>query len=143
VSAPAQHDRIGRMTVVASRWGPAVAWMALIFILSAQPGLRISNDASVDTPIRHVAHVVAFGVLAVLFLRAFGVTRDAWFARGALLAVVLTVLYGITDEIHQSTVPSRHGQAIDVAWDGIGALAGVALAWLLVRRRRRPDQGRI
>ncbi len=39
------------------RWLPAVAWMALIFALSAQSGLRVSDDASVDGPIRHVVHI--------------------------------------------------------------------------------------
>ena len=109
--------------------------MAVIFALSAQPGLRVSDDPGVDLPIRHVAHVLAFGVLAVLLLR--GLTSRAeepWTWRQAALAVALATLYGVTDEIHQTYVPLRTGHLVDVGWDLLGAAAGVTLLRLLAIR---------
>ncbi len=119
------------------RWAPAILWMALIFILSAQPGLRISPDASVDGPVRHAVHVAMYAVLAFLLVRAMsGVT---WPAVGAL-AVVIATLYGVTDELHQSMVPERNGNPTDVVLDAAGAVLGVAVArwWPRVRRAWRP-----
>ena len=134
------------MARIARAWGPAVAWMALIFALSAQPGLRVSDDPGVDLPIRHVAHVLVYAVLAVLLLRAIGSGRArTWSWRRVLLAVALAVLYGVSDEVHQTYVPQRTGHLVDVGWDLLGALVGVLVlrlvAWWLRRTsvQRRPD----
>ena len=111
--------------------------MALIFLLSAQPGLRISSDAAVDAPVRHVAHIAVYAVLALLLLRGLGGVRDVT-PRTAALAACLALLYGATDELHQATVPDRTGQAIDLIWDALGALLGasVAAGWSRLRRGR-------
>lgn len=128
-------------------WGPVVAWMALIFALSAQPGLRASNDPNVDQPIRHFAHVLVYAALAMLLLRARSpATASAWTWRRVLLAVLLAVLYGVSDEVHQTYVPQRTGHLVDVGWDLLGAVAGVLLMrfapWRWLRRasvQARPD----
>jgi VanZ family protein len=113
-----------------------IAVMALIFVLSAQPGLRVSNDNAVDAPLRQLAHVVIYAALAALLVRAL-----AW--RGEVTVTVMAVafglalLYGVTDELHQSFVPDRTGKAADLVWDGAGALIGVVVArltWPIVRR---------
>jgi VanZ family protein len=125
---------------LAWRWGPAVAWAALIFVLSAQPGLKISSDASVDGPARHVAHGFVYMVLTVLIVHGLGALGRPLTLRTALIAGVLGVGYGISDEIHQAFVPDRTGQAIDVVYDAIGVAIGLGIAWawgwVLVRRRR-------
>ncbi len=106
--------------------------MALIFGLSAQPGLRISNDPSVDLPFRHTAHVVVYALLCLCLVRGICWTREGRpRPRDLLLAVVLATLYGISDEIHQTFVPDRTGHAVDVGWDLIGALLGAVVARLL------------
>jgi VanZ family protein len=102
--------------------------MAAIFVLSAQPGLRISEDPAVDLPLRRVAHVAAYGLLALLLLRplsAFPIRR------AALTAFVVTLLWAVSDEMHQSLVPDRRGVAGDVVIDAAGALLGLAgaVAW--------------
>jgi VanZ family protein len=120
----------------ARRFVPAAAWMGLIFLLSARetvpkpPGF----DASLTSVLGH------FGVYAVL--AAF-----TWWALGAFsittrqrtaLAFGLALLYGISDEWHQSFVPGRQPDAFDVLVDGIGAAAGIACAtWIASRLDRR------
>ena len=130
------EDRQFRSVTRAARaWGPVAAWLALIFVLSAQPGLRISPDPGVDLPIRHVAHVISYGVLTVLLTRAlnWGSSRRArW--RLLLLAMVLATLYGVSDEVHQTYVPNRTGHLLDVGWDLLGAIAGAAFLRLTPRR---------
>ena len=58
----------------------------------------------------------------------------------AVAAVGLTVLYGLSDEIHQRFVPGRVADVRDLMADTIGALVGVVLvwAWSMVLSLRRP-----
>ena len=112
----------------------------LIFALSAQPGLRISSDASVDAPARHLAHGFVYTVLVLLIIHGLGALGRPLTLRTALIAGALAIGYGISDEIHQLFVPSRTGQAIDVGYDAIGTVIGLAIAWawgLLAARRMR------
>lgn len=119
------------MRSFAWRWGPAIAWAALIFVLSAQPGLKISTDASVDGPARHVAHGFVYTVLVVLIVHGLGQLGRPLTLRTAIIAAVLGVGYGITDELHQTFVPDRTGQAIDVGYDAIGVAIGLGIVWVL------------
>ena len=50
-------------------------------------------------------------------------------------ALVLTILYAISDELHQGLVAGRHASASDVVIDGIGAVLAVACVWFLRSRR--------
>jgi VanZ family protein len=116
----------------ALRWGPAIGVMAVIFALSSQPGLRISDDPGVDLPFRHGAHVAVYGLLSVCLVRGIcwqqgGRPRP----RDLAVAVALATLYGVSDEIHQAFVPNRTGHAIDVGWDLIGATIGAVVARVL------------
>jgi VanZ family protein len=109
--------------------------MAVIFLLSAQPGLKVSSDASVDGPARDLAHIGAYALLAVLFVHALGRLGRPVTPAVAITAFALAVLYGITDEIHQSFVPDRTGTLVDIGWDALGAAIGVSAAWLVGRLR--------
>ena len=44
----------------------------------------------------------------------------------------LTVLYGVSDELHQAFVPARVASELDVGIDAAGALLGITtwMAWL-------------
>ena len=123
------------------RWLPAISLMAGIFYLSHQstPLGETSNGA---LPI--VAHLGLFATLAVFI--SFGLTGSAgrpcraplWLV--AVLAFSLTVLYGVTDEVHQAFVAGRVASEADLALDATGALLAVAAyaAFLRLLRSGRP-----
>jgi VanZ family protein len=123
-------------------WAPVIAWAGLIFALSAQPNLRFVPDELLDLIVRKLGHMAVFGILALLLWRAVRSTT-AW-RRPWGWAVALTVLYAVTDEVHQSFVTGRHASAVDVGIDAAGALIAVGLAKLVVARRarRRPISAR-
>ncbi|MFN8620685.1 MAG: VanZ family protein [Chloroflexota bacterium] len=132
----------GRAWRLVVAWGPVVLWAALIFTLSAQPGLSISQDASVDGPLRHIAHGFVYTVLLVLIVRGMGRLGQPLTLRTAVIAAAATILYGVSDEIHQLFVPDRTGQAIDVGYDTIGAAIGLTIVWAWGRvMARRTDGG--
>ncbi len=117
-------------------WLPAVAWAALIFALSAQPGLRLAPDEGVDLIVRKVGHMAVFGILALLVWRALERTTTS--RRPWAWALALTFVYALTDELHQSFVVTRQASLADVAIDAIGAVVAVAgLAFLRSRRLPR------
>lgn len=103
-------------------WVAAVAWMAVIFVLSSQPDSDLAGGRRLDFGVYKLAHLVVFSVLGVLVA---GATRHLNTARAAWWAWVLAVLYAISDEIHQSFVPGRSPLVTDVAIDSIGALLGI------------------
>ncbi len=72
-----------------------------------------------------VAHLMVYGLLA--FVAARWLSREKRnLSPGAitLLAAVFAIGYGITDEIHQGFVPGRDASFLDLAADGLGAVAG-------------------
>jgi VanZ family protein len=75
--------------------------------------------------LRKLAHLVEYGILAVLWLRALPPGRSAGMA--ALWAVGLSALYAVVDELHQGLAPDRSPSALDVAIDTVGAFLAVAL----------------
>lgn len=112
-----------RKLVVA--WGPVGAWMGVIFFLSSQPTLPSLPGRIVDTLTQKGGHVTEYAILAGLCWRALRETGQT--ARPAIWAFVLAVLYAISDEWHQTFVPGRNGQALDVLIDAAGALAGLVV----------------
>lgn len=121
----------------------AFGWMCLIFLVSNRtslpqpPGLTPMITAS-------LGHFSVYFVLAILVwwvLGGFGLDgRPRW-----MLAFALAVLYGVSDEWHQSFVPGRTPDILDVLIDALGAACGlIVIGWADARwsdwmaRRRRP-----
>lgn len=117
-----------------SRWGPPLAWMGLIFFLSSQPDLPSAPEAWLDLLLKKGAHVLAFGLLAWLYLRALRGSA-APSDRARLVSLALAVAYAISDEAHQSFVPGRTPRVADVLIDTLGAASALVLErrWFPVR----------
>ncbi len=110
-----------KQTVI--RWLPAIAWMTLIFWFSAQPDLPKPPSALLNMILRKSAHFSEYGVLALCYLCGLG-DRRPWHR---WLALLLAILYAISDEYHQAWTPNRYPSAIDVLIDTAGALTAVGL----------------
>jgi VanZ family protein len=80
------------------------------------------------------AHALLYAGLAVLVVRALaGGWRRPLTLTGALVAVLICTVYGITDELHQRFVPPREADVLDVAADAAGTMAAVLLMRLFAR----------
>jgi VanZ family protein len=109
-------------------WAPPLALMAVIFVLSAQPGLD-SGLGAIDDVGRKVVHFAEYALLALLWWRALRLVTTS--RRAALGAFLIASAYAATDEYHQSFVEGRVGSPLDWAID----TAGAALAALRLRGR--------
>lgn len=139
-------------------WGLALLWMAVIFAFSSQANSGAYTEAylqDANVPIRKLAHMFEFAVLAVLYQTALVGSlmppREAEQERVAeqqrvaelaeqksknslknyLFAFVLAVLYALTDEWHQAFVPGRSASLLDSGVDAIGALVGLSAVYCL------------
>lgn len=116
---------------LARYWLPVVAYVSLIFVLSAQPGLRppatfLNSDK--------LAHLVEYGGLGLLFARALRATLPArsWLFT-SMLALWIGLGIGAADEYFQSFVPGRDSTVFDWIADGAG-LTFAQLAYLAAAR---------
>jgi VanZ like family. len=115
-----------------SGWLPAISWAGLIFLLSAQADLRFLPDDAADFVLRKLGHAGVFGILALLLWRALAWTT-AW-RRPWAWALVLTIVYAASDELHQGLVAGRHPSPLDVGIDATGALAAIIVIWFIRAR---------
>lgn len=111
---------------------PLAAVMAGIFYFSDQPGNVWALPVGwLDKPL----HMAAYSGLAAAFL--YGINPVAGrYPAGAviLLTVLFSVLYGLSDEYHQTFIPDRVFSLWDLAADGAGA-ALAAFSWAGRRSR--------
>jgi VanZ family protein len=115
------------------RWALVVAWMGVIFYLSSRSTLPRPKSVSAD--LEAVAgHFTAYAVLALLVSYALSDSGISAIRR-LIYAVVFAVMYGVSDEIHQSLVPGRDPAMLDICIDALGAITALA-GWQFVRRRR-------
>jgi len=113
-------------------WLPFAAISGVIFFLSSQSHLPIPGIfefANADK----VAHVCVFSSLGAAAAYALLMNQSTSLIR-VLLAVSLTVFYGMLDEAHQYFVPGREVSLGDLCADLVGGIVGVS-AWLFVRKK--------
>ena len=107
--------------------------MALIFFLSS---VEVSVPGVRHIPFRDKAiHFVEYAVLGWLCAYASArtwPTAPRW--QAAVFGVFVSVLWGLSDEIHQAMVPGRSAELADLAADLYGSAAG-AFAWRLVSNK--------
>jgi hypothetical protein len=85
-----------------------------------------------------VAHVGLYAGLGLLVCRfAYGDLRRNPVST-MLISASFTILYGFSDEVHQSFVPTRYAAASDFAANMAGALLAVAVWYFLFRPKRKP-----
>lgn len=84
-------------------------------------------------PSDKLVHAAVFGLLAALW---FWARRDGTGdRRAALAAAALATGWGALDELHQSFVPGRAADGLDLLADAAGAIAGALAARAAARAR--------
>lgn len=117
-----------------------VGWAAAIFIASSIPNPPDAGGDEWKYEAAHVFEYAVFGALALLTLRTY---LRAWPTVGLMAtAFVVSVLYGMSDEFHQSFVPNRDANWLDVVFDGAGAAIGIGVVAGVIRRRALRDARR-
>lgn len=140
---------------------PVFAWMLLIFagstdLLSAEhtsryfvpflrwfdPHITFSTIVAIHAIVRKVGHFTEYAILAALLWRALRGTFTT-LGRFALAAAafLVTAAFAMSDEFHQSFVPTRTASPRDVMIDCLGVFFAVVLCSLLARSRQESGTG--
>lgn len=142
-----KNVRKSRLFVVLS-WLAVLVWAGLIFFFSAHSATDLHQGSGfVDALyqmlaklqaqllgpqvdfIDSCAHFCEYLVFGVLWLNAL--RCHLTLPRAALLAIVLTSLYGVSDEFHQIFVPGRVCDPMDWLVDTAGGLVGTGIFYLI------------
>lgn len=132
----------------------SISWMALIFFFSNQESTAstnisnsfmdstiikiyriFDNDVTIEEsklireyfflPVRKLAHLVLYfilGILVIFTLKEYNVEKNI-----ICYAILLCVLYAISDEIHQLFVMGRSGEVKDVLLDSFGSSLAIVI----------------
>ncbi len=122
-------------------WLPLLIYMGLIVYLSSlsQPPETLMEVIDWG-PIDKVFHLVEFTVLGVLLARALSYSlRRTLSTYSWIIAFAVAVLFGVSDEWHQSFVIGRHSTVSDLIVDIIGSALGVGIVYLRVKRKETQD----
>lgn len=112
-------------------WFPPIIWMTIIFILSQRPSVQVSQEQLVNFLFFKTLHVLEYAFLYILINRAitYTVLKKTKIQR-TLATFLITIAYAVSDEFHQTFVPTREGRLRDVIIDGLGA----TIAWISINQ---------
>jgi VanZ family protein len=149
-----------------SKWMPVIAWMILIFAgstdaLSAEhtsrflipflrwldPQISFQTIAAIHFALRKLGHLTEYAILAALLWRAWrGSLRSTRLRQGygeqasefctVVISLGIAAMFAMSDEFHQSFVPTRTPSENDVLIDICGAVVGLTICLILARRRK-------
>lgn len=112
-----------KITDSISLWGPVLVYMIFIYILSSrQPVKSITLLQGSDK----IFHIGEYSILGFLLCRAI---KSSFHSMNKFIimfiSIIIGVLYGIFDEIHQYFVPYRTADVFDAIADFGGTSLGV------------------
>jgi VanZ like family len=110
----------GRWLTLTS-WSLSLIYMAAIFSLSAQRDLSLPYGIELKGA-DFFLHIVEYGVLGLLL--SWALVNSGVQKRLVLNVFLVSLFFGITDELHQYLVPGRTASLLDVTADGLGSLLG-------------------
>ncbi len=113
------------------RFAPPIAIIAAITWASSREGSQLPSLAFSFSD--KLVHAAAFAILGFFWARALAPR-----ALGPVIAVVICVVFGALDELHQSIVPGRFPDVFDGLADTVGACLGVAF-YIWWRSRPREE----
>ena len=117
-------------------WLPVIIWASLIFYLSNIPNLK--TNLKYDFILRKIAHGLEYFILTFLLHRAFKGSFNINIFQLFIYPTTLSLLYAISDELHQSFILSRDASMQDVLIDAIGILGCyIVIKILAVKQRNR------
>ena len=117
---------------------PIILWALLIFSV---PSLMQSKDLN-RTPyhLDKIAHIIEFGILGFLIVRAFYYgAHNQELKRAVLLTLGIAIFFAGGDEFHQIYLSDRIASFYDFVADIIGITGSLILFWYFKSLRRIPE----
>ena len=124
-----------------------ILWMAFIFTMSTFNATESSNQSNfivniivnifninnielVSLIIRKLAHFTEYFILGILTYNLINNCNKKTY-----IAIIICILYAISDEIHQYFVPGRSCQILDMTIDSLGSLTGIYILKIINKHK--------
>jgi hypothetical protein len=112
----------------AYRWLPALLLMAAIFILSSLPASRLPFFGDLDFLLKKGGHAIGYAMLGLAYYYALPPRLHPGYRWG--VALLMAVLFALSDEYHQSFVEGRTSTLRDVGIDSVSAAIALTVGAL-------------
>ena len=133
-----------------------ILWMYLVFGFSGQDGEQSSGISYkismiltgnneeiaiiIEPYVRKVAHFAEYAIGAILiYLLLYTFQKISSKIRN-ISSIIITIIYAISDEIHQLYIPGREGKIVDVYIDTLGIITGVIFINILIKIFRNTNK---
>lgn len=116
---------------------PLAGYCALIFYLSSQSDVVLPSFASQSDKLLHLAEYAVLGALAYRFFQRLLPEKSKVFV--VMVAFLFALVYGLSDEFHQSFVQGRDSSWLDVLADAAGGYVGARLTMIIFRKETIDD----
>ena len=120
-----------------------IIWMALIFMMSSFNSNESSNQSNFIVDIlsnifninnigllsfivRKLAHFTEYLILGIFVYNAVNS-----YNKKVYIAIIICIIYAISDEVHQLFVPGRSCQILDITIDSIGSIIGIFMLFYI------------
>jgi len=107
------------------RWLPALVIMGLIFVFSSLPSDKVPYYGGLDYVVKKGGHALGYGLLGLSYY--YALPRSLSRVYRWILALIMAILFALSDEYHQSFVQGRNSSLGDVAIDTLGAIIALFL----------------
>lgn len=110
----------------------SIAWMLIIFYLSSLPSDLTGPDTLFFKILSKMLHFIIFGILSMLYFFSLKWEKplEKTGLKYYLLSLVLTIVYAMTDEYHQSFSIGRTPSFKDIILDASGAIIFLSAIFL-------------
>ena len=100
----------------------------LIFYLSTMGKINVPEQLMDIFSMDKLGHFIAYGTLTFSLLYGFSYLGPKWQIRGVRMALIISILYGISLEVIQFTFfPGRYFENLDILANIIGSFTGLFL----------------
>ena len=108
--------------------------MGLIFFLSSLPSQEIKIDEEIPD---YILHIIEYLLLCIFLLLGYTKGVEGNFTKRAyFIAVIISIMYALSDEFHQSFVPTRDANIKDIIADIIGSFLAIGIIYLFMQRKK-------
>ena len=137
-------------------WWPALVWSSLIYCASTDalssshtsrfivpalhwlfPSMSLDAIDFVHHLIRKAAHFVEYFIFFLLVYRGVRAGRKGFHWSWALTAWAVAAIYSLSDEFHQTFIPSRGASVRDSLLDSVAAFVALLAIFFVYRYYRR------
>jgi len=109
-------------------WLPSILWMGMIFYLSSRHSMSVADKYIFNFLFFKTLHIIEYAILYFLIFRTINSLKIGNKNR-FIYSLIISVIYAISDEIHQVFVPTREGRIRDVLID----TTGIFLMYIYIR----------